>query len=257
MEKIKIYAHRCAALDGHGENTLEAAEAALLNGADGFEIDARLTSDGEVVVFHDENLARLFPGFKMKTKNGEETNKIRKLRLKDLRRIDLPNGGKISTLFQFLKLAEEKNARIFIEIKESSPELLRRVAGEIKVRPAVDAIVISFKANDLRAIKEINPAIKTGLIIGSLRQIIRFKKLFSLWEISGVYDYLFFGWDPEEPSTKWEFKIALWYLWLRRILPLPTALRQMVFTGIVKNEKELEYLQKWGFTSIFSDTMKL
>lgn len=251
MEKIKIYAHRCAALDGR-ENTLGAAEAALLNGADGFEIDARLTSDGEVVVFHDENLARLFPGFKMKTKNGEETNKIRKLRLKDLRRIDLPNGGKISTLFQFLKLAEDKGARIFIELKESSPELLWRVAGEIKVRPAVDAIVISFKEDDLLAIKEMNPAINTGLIIGSLRQIIRFKKLF--WAKS---DYLFFGWDPEAPHTKWEFRIALWYLWLRRILPLPTMLRWLVFTGIVKNKKELEYLQKWGFSNIFTDTMKL
>src|SRR5512138_48059 len=41
------------------ENTLTAFERAAALGADALEIDVRLTSDGTVVVFHDEDTARL------------------------------------------------------------------------------------------------------------------------------------------------------------------------------------------------------
>lgn len=253
MNDLKIYAHRCAPMDGP-ENDLRSAAKAITAGADGFECDVRLSKDGEPVVIHDADLSRLFPGFKVKKRNGEETNKIAEIKFKDLTAVNLPNGGKISHLYHFLKLAEDRRAKIFIELKESSPELLARVAGEIKMRQNIDAVVISFKENDL---KEIGKAgIRTGLIVGSLRQIINFRKLFSFEKIA-IYDYLFFGWDSEEPHTKWEFKVALWYLWLRRILPLPEELRWMVYSGIVQNKKELEYLRKWGFSNVFTDTMKI
>ncbi len=41
------------------ENTLLAFEKGMEAGADGFECDLRLTSDGKVVVFHDDDLQRL------------------------------------------------------------------------------------------------------------------------------------------------------------------------------------------------------
>jgi len=55
----KITAHR-GIWGLHHENTLEAVALALAEGVDYVEIDVRLTSDGQVVVIHDETLARIW-----------------------------------------------------------------------------------------------------------------------------------------------------------------------------------------------------
>ena len=49
----------------HVENTITAVEAAIEQGATGIEIDIRQTADGEIVVFHDFSLRRMFnkPGY--------------------------------------------------------------------------------------------------------------------------------------------------------------------------------------------------
>ena len=52
-----IVAHRGASYDAP-ENTLAAIHAAWAQGADLVEIDVRLTRDGEVILLHDETLAR-------------------------------------------------------------------------------------------------------------------------------------------------------------------------------------------------------
>jgi glycerophosphoryl diester phosphodiesterase len=49
---FRLYGHRGAAAH-HPENTLRSFRAALAAGADAIETDVRLSSDGEVVVFHD------------------------------------------------------------------------------------------------------------------------------------------------------------------------------------------------------------
>ncbi len=55
---MKIYAHRGSS---HiwPENTVLAFEKAHGHGATGFEVDLRLSGDGEIVLSHDDNLARL------------------------------------------------------------------------------------------------------------------------------------------------------------------------------------------------------
>ena len=52
-----IYAHRGASAS-HPENTLAAFEAAIQIGADGIELDVRVTSDGVPIVSHDAGLHR-------------------------------------------------------------------------------------------------------------------------------------------------------------------------------------------------------
>lgn len=54
---FRLYGHRGAAAH-HPENTLRSFRAALSEGADAIETDVRLSSDGEVVIFHDESGAR-------------------------------------------------------------------------------------------------------------------------------------------------------------------------------------------------------
>jgi glycerophosphoryl diester phosphodiesterase len=55
---MRILGHRGASADAP-ENTLSAFELALVQGADGVELDVRLCASGEVVVFHDATLERL------------------------------------------------------------------------------------------------------------------------------------------------------------------------------------------------------
>ena len=52
-----IFAHRGASAYAP-ENTLAAFEQALIQGADGIELDAKLSADGHVVVIHDATLDR-------------------------------------------------------------------------------------------------------------------------------------------------------------------------------------------------------
>lgn len=58
IDKTLIFAHRGASAY-EPDNTMEAFELAHKTGADGIEPDVRLTSDGEVVIFHDNTLDRV------------------------------------------------------------------------------------------------------------------------------------------------------------------------------------------------------
>ena len=57
MKKIVIWAHRGASGDAP-ENTLSAFRLAEHAGADGLELDVRLTADGVPMVLHDDTLDR-------------------------------------------------------------------------------------------------------------------------------------------------------------------------------------------------------
>ena len=54
---MRLIAHRGSSIRAP-ENTLAAFRAALEDGADGIELDARLTGDAHVVVMHDDDVAR-------------------------------------------------------------------------------------------------------------------------------------------------------------------------------------------------------
>ena len=57
----QVWAHRGAS--GHApENTVPAFELAIAHGADGVEFDVQLSSDGVMVVIHDEQLERTTDG---------------------------------------------------------------------------------------------------------------------------------------------------------------------------------------------------
>lgn len=53
---VRVVAHRGASATHH-ENTIEAFQAAVDQGADGIELDVRLSADGVLVVHHDAHLA--------------------------------------------------------------------------------------------------------------------------------------------------------------------------------------------------------
>ncbi len=61
MKPPLVFAHRGASFDAP-ENTLTAFRLGMEQGADGIELDVRLTADGELAVFHDDNLDRTTDG---------------------------------------------------------------------------------------------------------------------------------------------------------------------------------------------------
>ena len=56
---MRLYAHRGSPGTASVENTLPAVSACLLDGADGVEVDLRLSADGVLVVSHDPTLRRI------------------------------------------------------------------------------------------------------------------------------------------------------------------------------------------------------
>ena len=72
-----ILAHRGASICAP-ENTLAAFNLALHQGADGIELDAKLTADGHVVVIHDQTVDRTTQG----------SGKVNELTLGDIRKLD-------------------------------------------------------------------------------------------------------------------------------------------------------------------------
>jgi glycerophosphoryl diester phosphodiesterase len=55
---VRLYAHRGSPGSTTSENTVPAVSASLLDGADGVEVDLRLSADGVLVVSHDPTLRR-------------------------------------------------------------------------------------------------------------------------------------------------------------------------------------------------------
>ena len=86
-----ILAHRGAAGD-HPENSREAFDAAIAQGADGIECDIRISADGVPVILHDPWLNR--------TTNG--SGFARNMRMAELRTFRLTNGERLLTLEEML-----------------------------------------------------------------------------------------------------------------------------------------------------------
>lgn len=92
MEKAtrfpKILAHR-GDLESGPENTQTALEGAAEKGADGVEIDIRMTKDGKIVLFHDEGISRVAPAFS----GMFRSDRIADLSWEELSQVRLPFAG--------------------------------------------------------------------------------------------------------------------------------------------------------------------
>ena len=105
-----IFAHRGASRFAP-ENTLAAFNLAVIQGADAIELDAKLTADGQIVVFHNQTLERTTSAI---GKIGEKT-------LSELKELDasvhfdkIYQNERIPTLEEVF---EAVGQRIFISVK--------------------------------------------------------------------------------------------------------------------------------------------
>jgi len=151
---IKILGHRgCAGLEP--ENTIRAFKRALDLGVDLIEFDVRMTKDKKLVVIHDEKVDR--------TTNGK--GYVRNLTFKEIKKLDSGKGEKIPFLDGVLEFLKNKRPIIVIEIKE--PETTEEVLKLIKEKKLENKVlIVSFWPDVLKKIKETEPKIKTGLLVG-------------------------------------------------------------------------------------------
>lgn len=151
-----MIAHRGASAEAV-ENTLAAFRMAREQGADGVELDVMRCSTGEVVVFHDDDLARL----------GGRGGLVRATPLDELRAIDLGGGEKIPLLDEVLE--ELGPLLVNVELKSSSTVrddgLAGAVAGLLRRHAArARALVSSFDPLLLGRFRLRAPDIATGLL---------------------------------------------------------------------------------------------
>jgi glycerophosphoryl diester phosphodiesterase len=155
--RVWIVGHR-GAMGYCPENTLVSFERGLELGADWIELDVHLSSDGALIVIHDETLDR--------TTNGHGL--VRDHTLQQLRALDAGNGQRLLTLEEVLDWAHQRNTVLDIEIKNAPvfyPGIEDKVVGAIRETEMLDqVIVISFDHVAVKRVKELEPRIATGVL---------------------------------------------------------------------------------------------
>ena len=159
------------------ENTLAAFKQALSAGADGIELDVRLSRDGVPVVIHDATLRR----------TGLSSGAVRQLGSKQLAQIDVGTWfnrahpkfardeyleERIPTLAQVFDLMRNQPAIIYVEMKgehdDATSELAHSVAKLVKSFNLYDrVVVISFNLTAIATLKKFDSLIGAGALFGS------------------------------------------------------------------------------------------
>jgi glycerophosphoryl diester phosphodiesterase len=153
----EIIAHRGASRDRY-ENTLDAFAQALLQQADGIELDVHATADGAVVVHHD-------PILRIRCKPADLTPpRIAQATLAELQRLRLADGSRLPTLDDVCALVGSR-AYLYVEIK--SPGLEEAVPAVLARHPTVRAAVHSFDHRVPASIARAHPSIATGVLLSS------------------------------------------------------------------------------------------
>lgn len=146
------------------ENTLEAFELAVKMGADGVELDVRMTKDGELVVAHDEGIGRVSNGIGLI--RNMTTSELKKYRFN--RSHPELQDATIPTLREVYELLKPTGLHINTELKtsriryEHMEEKCVKLADELGMTERV--LYSSFNHASLRLLKRINPNVRVGLL---------------------------------------------------------------------------------------------
>jgi len=165
-ERVKVIAHR--GLSGlECENTCAAFVAAGNRSYYGVETDIHVTTDGEFVVFHDDNLKRM-TGFDLNIENCD-LKQIRSLRLRDrdgLVREDLC----IPTLQEYVRICRKYDKKCVLELKNHFDQhnIISVVEIIRKMEWLENTIFISFDLENLLTIRELLPQQKAQYLVESI-----------------------------------------------------------------------------------------
>lgn len=146
------------------ENTLEGAWLAFERGSDMIENDIYVTTDGAVVIHHDETLERTTTG----------SGSIAEYSLIELMNVlannqfpaEFPYAG-IPTLNEFFAAFLDLDVVHVVEIKTADPSIIEPTVELIRTFDAEDQVVaISFHADQIRLLHEHMPGMSAGFLTG-------------------------------------------------------------------------------------------
>jgi glycerophosphoryl diester phosphodiesterase len=233
LPRPTIFAHRGACAYAP-ENTLAAFELAIRQGADAIELDAKLSSDGYIVVIHDKSVDRTTDG----------SGRVADLPLAALKELDA--GCKYDKAYceERIPTLEEVFVRLghetFINIELSNYEapfnrLPEKVANVIKRHGFENRVIISsFNPVALRRIHKLLPDTPIGLL--------------ALPGISGVWARSRLNsWVPHQALHP-AFQSTTKDLIARQ---QQRGIRVHVYT--VNHPKQILRLVRWGVDGIFTD----
>jgi glycerophosphoryl diester phosphodiesterase len=232
-----IFAHRGASAHAP-ENTMAAFELALEQGADGIELDVKLSADGEVVVIHDPTVERTTGGH----------GRVRDLTLADLRSLDA--GSSFSAGFQGEKIPtleevfEAVGRRTFINVELTNyntprDHLVESVCMLVKKFGMQKRVLFSsFLPANLSTARNYLPDVPTGLL--ALSGILR------LWPRS--FGFAFGRYEALHPNLRNASQQQIYFV---------HRLNRRVHVWTVNEESDLRRLFRWGVDGVFTDDPRL
>jgi glycerophosphoryl diester phosphodiesterase len=174
LESPQLFGHRGASGEAP-ENTRVSFERALAQGVRYLELDCHATSDGEIVVLHDADLAR--------TTDAE--GPVRARRFAELERIDAghrfsPDGGRTFPyrgqgvrIPRFADwLAAFPEARFNLEVKQHEPSIAAEVVGLVKRARAESRVLLAGEHEPILAgLRELDAGTALG---SSVEDVVQF-----------------------------------------------------------------------------------
>lgn len=232
-----VFAHR----GGAGlapENTLVAFDAGLATGADGIELDVRLSRDGVAVVMHDPTLDR----------TTDAAGPVDARTAGELAGLDagcrferdgaFPFRGRgigVPSLREVLQRCRE--TLLIVELKSSDPRLARAVVDDIRAAGAMGRVTVgSFQNGALDAVRALDPSIRTGADTDDVRR-----------GLDGLTDRPVFE----------AFQVPEVFAGLRVVTPEFTARAHdagvTVVVWTVNHEDDMRRLLDWGVDGLITD----
>lgn len=160
----EIFAHRGSS-GTRPENTMAAYMEAARVGADGLELDAQLSKDGELVVLHDERVDRTTDG----------SGWVKDFTLQELKQLSAGSwfsgsfrDARIPTISEVLDWAQGNNLKLNIELKTGRvkyPDLEKKVIALVREYGVGDRVILSsFYHYSLKKVQWLDPDMETAIL---------------------------------------------------------------------------------------------
>lgn len=237
-----VYGHRGGAALAP-ENTIAAFDNGLALGADGLELDVRLSRDGVPVVHHDPTLERTTSG------RGD----LAAFTADELARLDAGCHFARDGAFPFRGqgigvprlddvLRRYPGIPLIIEMKGGSAALAEAVVAVVRKADALDrAVLASFKTRTLMAARRAAPGVRTGA---------------TTFEVRSALCRAWCGLSPRRPAYV-GFQLPEKSGWLRVVSPrfVRAAGRAglPVSVWVVDAEEDMRRLLAWGVSGLITD----
>ena len=211
------------------ENTIRSFELARSQGADMVELDVQRSSDGVLIVFHDDTTERW---------NGLKRT-VGSYSYDELLELDI-GGERIATLEETCAFASETGMQLNVELKQ--PDIVGPTVEMLRAHGIVEQTVISsFYHAALVALHQEAPDVRGAYLMGndSYRPDVRARELWPFFQLQQVGAY---AWHPY-----WKLPM------LDKVLPLVRQAGYRVNVWTVNDPVVAKRLTELGATGIITD----